>query len=250
MGSMWFAHLWLVVTDNMSISICVSLRDIKILDKEASVGTFVLANALEQSTEFIGKLCVHMSQYLGILMSWQYSNVLPVLSLMIAPMKQAELVPRTYIWTKIAWAVCEYPWWSLWGLMAREQSSMRSSWITILMRWTFAQVCSWAWVCGWLAIGGASLLSCTRAGWLGCTDGMWAGQGWASSSLSIMACPVWGAGELDAEGMVLCVQLVESHLLIGSSLMSVSGRGVEGGGSGCWGGLFAKEDLTKWFDGL
>jgi hypothetical protein len=69
MGSMWFAHLWLVVTDNMSISICVSLRDIKILDKEASVGTFVLANALEQSTEFIGKLCVHMSQYLGILMS-------------------------------------------------------------------------------------------------------------------------------------------------------------------------------------
>jgi hypothetical protein len=42
-------------------------------------------------------------------------------------------------------------------LMAREQSSMRSSWITILMRWTSAQVCSWAWVCGQLAIGGASL---------------------------------------------------------------------------------------------
>jgi hypothetical protein len=69
MGSVWFAHLWLVVTDNMFISICASLRDIKILDKEARVGTFVLANALEQSTKFIGKLCIHMSQYLGILMS-------------------------------------------------------------------------------------------------------------------------------------------------------------------------------------
>ena len=64
-SSVWFVYLGLVVTDNTSNSICASLRDIKILDKEASVGTFVLANALEQSTEFIGKLCVHMSQYLG-----------------------------------------------------------------------------------------------------------------------------------------------------------------------------------------
>jgi hypothetical protein len=102
MSSVWFVLLWLVVIDNTSNRICSSLRDIKILDKEASVGTFVLANALEQSTEFIGKLCVHMSQYLGILMSWQYLNVLPVLSSMMVPMKQVELVPRTYVWTKIA----------------------------------------------------------------------------------------------------------------------------------------------------
>jgi hypothetical protein len=70
MSSVWFALLWLVVTDNMSNRICASLRDIKILDKEASVCAFVLTNALEQSTKFISKLCVHMSQYLGILMSW------------------------------------------------------------------------------------------------------------------------------------------------------------------------------------
>ncbi len=100
-SSVWFIYLWLVVTDNTSNSICASLRDIKILDKEASVGTFVLANALEQSTKLIGKLCVHMSQHLGILMSWQYSSVLPVLSSMMVPMKQVELVPRTYVQTKI-----------------------------------------------------------------------------------------------------------------------------------------------------
>ncbi len=70
MSSVWFAPLWLVVADNMSIRKCASLRDIKILDKKASVGAFVLTNALEQSTKFMGKLCVHMSQYLGILMSW------------------------------------------------------------------------------------------------------------------------------------------------------------------------------------
>ncbi len=47
MSSVWFAPLWLVVKDNMSISICASLRDIKILDKKASVGAFVLTSALE-----------------------------------------------------------------------------------------------------------------------------------------------------------------------------------------------------------
>ena len=102
MSSVWFILLWLVVTDNTSISICLSLRDIKILDKEASVGTFVLANALEQSTKFIGKLCVHMSQYLGILMSWQYLSVLPFSLLVMALMKQLKSAPRTYVQTAIA----------------------------------------------------------------------------------------------------------------------------------------------------
>ncbi len=59
---MLFILLWLVVADNMAISICASLRDIQFLDKEASIRAFVLANALEQLTEFIGKaLCPYVS---------------------------------------------------------------------------------------------------------------------------------------------------------------------------------------------
>ncbi len=194
------------------------------------------------------KLNVHMSRYLGILMSWQCSSVLPGLSLMMVPMKQFESVPRTYVRTTRAWAAYKYPWWSLWGLMAREQLGMRLSWITILMRWDSAWERSWALVCRQLTIGGASSLSCMRAGWTGCTDGT--GQGRALSSLSIMTHPVRGMVEVVAEGKVNCARLVGSHTWIGSPLISESWRGVGGGGYSSWGGGGAKEDMAKGFNGL
>ncbi len=58
MSPVWSIFLWLVVTDNTAISICASLKDIWFVDKDASIGAVVLANALEQWTKFIGKaLC-------------------------------------------------------------------------------------------------------------------------------------------------------------------------------------------------
>jgi hypothetical protein len=71
------------------------------------------------------------------------------------------------------------------------------------------------------------------------------GQVGASSSLSMMARSVWGAPKAAVKGKVVCGWLVGSHIWIGSLSTSESCRGVRGGGRGCWGFLFAKEDMAQ-----
>ncbi len=98
---MWFILLSMVVANNTATCIRASLWDIQFLDEETGVSAFVLTNTLDRPSS-LAKLQVQMSQYLGILMSWQYLSVLPFSLLVMALMKQLKSAPRTYVQTAIA----------------------------------------------------------------------------------------------------------------------------------------------------
>ncbi len=99
------------------------------------------------------------------------------------------------------------------------------------MRWDSAWVCSWAWVCGHLTIGGKSSSLSMMAGLPEGTAGIrWGG----ASSLSMMAHPVWDALWVALEGKMGWARIARSHIWIGSLSMLESFSGVGGGGRSCW----------------
>ncbi len=95
----WFILLRMVVANNWPYVYVRPFGASDFLMKKQVSVPLCLQIPWNNRSSSLAKLQVQMSQYFGILMSWQYSSGSKVSLPMMALMKQLESAPRTYVRT-------------------------------------------------------------------------------------------------------------------------------------------------------